>query len=129
MNVAVIGAGYVGLITGAGLASNGNEICLVDIDTRKVAMINQAKSPLHEEGLEPLLQNSAGNTLRASTDIDEAVANADIIFLCVPTYCQDNGAIDLTHIVQATTAVGKAFQRRQGYPGVRQRSRDEHGRE
>lgn len=116
MRVTIIGAGYVGLVTGAGLAKHGNDVILVDVDEHRVAMLNQAKAPFYEEGLESLLQNSAGRNLRATSDIEEAVIGADVIFLCVQTSCQGNGMIDLTHIEQAAMAIGKAFKGRDGHP-------------
>jgi len=116
VRVTIVGAGYVGLVTGAGLAKHGNKVTLVDIDEQRVKMINQAKPPFYEEGLEPLLQNSAGKNLRATSDIKEAIIDADVIFLCVQTSCQGNGIIDLTHIEQATTDIGEAFNGRGGHP-------------
>ena len=116
MRVAIIGAGYVGLVTGVGLSKHGNEVTLVDIDEQRVKMINQAKPPFYEEGLEPLLQNSVGGNLRATSDIKEATIGADVIFLCVQTSCQSDGTIDLVHVEQATTDIGKAFKDREGHP-------------
>ena len=115
MRVAVIGAGYVGLVTGAGLASHGYDVSLADIDAQKVAMINQSKAPFHEAGLEPLLQKLVGKNLRATVETNKAVTTADVVFICVQTYCQDDGAIDLTHIKQAVTSVGKALKNREGH--------------
>ncbi len=118
MIVAIIGAGYVGLVTGACLASRGNDVFLVDIDAQKVAVINQSQPPLHEEGLEPLLQSSVGKNLKATVDVNEAVTGADVVFICVQTHCQDNGSIDLTHIEQAIIGVGESLKNRQGHPLV-----------
>ena len=118
MKVAVIGAGYVGLVTGTGLASCGHDVSLVDIDARKVAMINQAKAPFYEAGLEPLLQKSAGKNLGATVETNKAVTTADVVFICVQTYCQDDGAIDLTHIKQAVTDVGKTLKATRSHPLV-----------
>ena len=116
MRVTIIGAGYVGLVTGAGLAKHGNEVTLVDIDEQRVGMINQAKPPFYEEGLESLLQNSAGRNLRATSDINEAIIGADVIFLCVQTSCQGDGFIDLANVKQAATDIGKALNGRGGHP-------------
>lgn len=118
MRVAIIGAGYVGLVTGAGLAKHGNKVTLVDIAEQRVKMINQAKPPFYEEGLEPLLRNSVGRNLRATSDIKEAIICADVIFICVPTPCQSDGTIDLVQVKQATADIGKAFQDRQGHPVI-----------
>ena len=118
MRVAIIGAGYVGLVTGAGLASRGYDVSLADIDAQKVAIINQSKAPFYEAGLEPLLQKLVGKNLRATVDTGKAVTTADVVFICVQTYCQDDGAIDLTHIKQAVTSVGKALKNSKGHPLV-----------
>ena len=118
MRVTIIGAGYVGLVTGAGLAKHRNKVTLVDIDEQRVGMINQAKAPFYEEGLEPLLQDSAGRNLRATSDIKEAIIGVDVIFLCVQTSGQGDGMIDLTHIEQAASGIGKAFRGREGHPVI-----------
>jgi len=118
MKVAIIGAGYVGLVTGAGLAKYGNEVTLVDIAEQNVKMINQAKLPFYEEGLEPILRNTVGRNLQATLDIKEAITNVDIIFICVSTPCQSNGALDLTQVKQAATDIGRIFGGRDTHPLV-----------
>lgn len=116
MRVTIIGAGHVGLVTGAGLAKHGHKVTLVDIDEQRVRMINQAKAPFYEEGLELLLRSSAGRNLRATSDIKAAIIGADVIFLCVQTSCQGEGVVDLSHLEQAATDIGKAFRDREGHP-------------
>ena len=118
MKVAVIGAGYVGLVTGAGLAKHGNEVTLVDIAEQNVKLINQAKAPFYEEGLEPILRDTVGRSLRATLDIKEALIDADIIFICVSTLCQSNGTIDLTQVRQAVTNMGRIFAEVDAHPLV-----------
>ncbi len=112
MRVAIIGAGYVGLVTGLGFAEHGNEVILVDVDLQKVDMINQAKAPIYEKGLEPLLKNTVGRNLKATSKTKEAVDNAEVIFICVQTGSKDSGAVDLTYIEQAVGDVGKALSAR-----------------
>jgi len=109
MNVAIVGAGYAGLAAGVGFAMCGNSVFLVDVDEDKVEMINQSKAPIHEEGLDTLLP-SLSHRIKATTNTNVAVERAEIIFLCVQTSCGKNGSIDLTHIKQAATNVGKALQ-------------------
>jgi len=118
MRVTIIGAGYVGLVTGVDLASRGHDVSLADINAQKVAMINQSKAPFHEAGLEPLLQKLVGKNLKATVGINKVVIGADVVFICVQTYCQDDGAIDLTHIKQAVASVGKALKNRREHPLV-----------
>ena len=118
MRIAIIGAGYVGLVTGAGLAKCGNEVTLVDIAEQNVKMINQAKSPFYEEGLESILRNTVGRNLRATLDIKEAIINTDIIFICVSTLCQNNGIIDLTQIKKVATDIEKIFSDKDEHPLV-----------
>ena len=84
MNVTIVGTGYVGLVTGACLAELGNNVTCVDIDKSKVEMINKAKPPIFEKGLEDLLKKNIGKRLKATThlsgDIDK---KTEIIFICV----------------------------------------------
>ncbi|MBI4596466.1 MAG: UDP-glucose/GDP-mannose dehydrogenase family protein, partial [Candidatus Tectomicrobia bacterium] len=118
MKIAVVGAGYVGLITGVGFAKLGHELSIVDIDESRVRLINKAKPPFFEEGLEALLREYAGTRIRATTDISEAIENTDIIFICVQTYCDENGCIDLTHIREASRNIGEACERARMSPLV-----------
>jgi len=109
MKVATIGTGYVGLVTGACLADMGNEVICVDILPEKVDMINQGKSPIYEEGLQEILSRSVGKNLKATTDLDMAIENSEISFICVGTPSDGDGKIDLQYIKSAAEGLGKAL--------------------
>ena len=76
MKVSIVGTGYVGLVTGACLAEYGHEVICVDVDSRKIEMINSARAPIHESGLPELLQRNLGRRLRASTNLAAAASLA-----------------------------------------------------
>ena len=101
MKICVIGSGYVGLITACGLAKLGHQVVCVDIDRKKVEMINNAKPPIYEEGLHALLGEVAGKNLRATTDLLSAISNSEIIFITVGTPSKKDGSIDLSQVEMA----------------------------
>ena len=104
MNLTVIGAGYVGLITGACFAKLGHSVICVDIDQEKVKKINNGVSPVYEEGLDQLLLTYK-NRITATTDYRTALMKSDITFICVGTPSRKNGTIDLSFIKEATTLI------------------------
>lgn len=84
--ISVFGIGYVGVVAAACLAKDGHEVVAVDIDPAKVDTINRGKTPIVEKGLEPLIEMTVANgSLRATLDIDEAIAATDLSFVCVGT--------------------------------------------
>ena len=112
MKVAIIGTGYVGLVTGVCLAETGHQVTCVDVDPKKVENINSAKAPIHERGLPELLKRNAGKRLFATTDLAGAVALADITFIAVGTPSA-GGKIDLGYIEAAAAGIGKALRTKQ----------------
>lgn len=108
MKLSVIGAGYVGLVTGIGFAELGHEVVFVDIDEDKVNLINSAKPPIYEEGLENLLRKNK-EKYYATTNYDEAVGKSDITFICVGTPSKKDGSIDLKYVEAASREIGKAL--------------------
>lgn len=113
MRLTIVGAGYVGLVTGIGLADAGHDVVCVDLDAEKVAGIAAGRLPLHEPGLDELLAGTT--TFRASTDLAASVAESDAVMLCVGTPSGEDGAIDLTAVEAAATDVGAALA---GHPGT-----------
>jgi UDPglucose 6-dehydrogenase len=104
--IAVIGAGYVGLTTAVCLAHLGNRVRAVDIDAGKVARLRRAESPILEEGLPALLEEGiASGRLSFTTDAGEAARGADFVFLCVPTPQGADGAADLRFVEEAARVV------------------------
>lgn len=117
MKISIIGTGYVGLVTGTCLAERGHDVTCVDLDPRKVEIINSAQAPIHEEGLPELLERNVGRRLRASTDVSRAVADSDVTFIAVGTPAQ-GGKIDLQYVDAAARDVGEALRRKAGYHTV-----------
>ena len=114
MTVAIIGTGYVGLVSGACLAECGQRVICVDVDAAKVDRINAGESPIHETGLDELLRRHRGGALTATTDLRSAVMQADVTLIAVGTPAR-NGRIDLTYVEQAAAQVGEVLRDRPGF--------------
>jgi UDPglucose 6-dehydrogenase/GDP-mannose 6-dehydrogenase len=117
MKISIVGTGYVGLVTGACLSDIGHDVVCVDVDPRKVEMINSARAPIHEVGLPELLKRNAGRRLRASTDLAGAVAATELTFIAVGTPAA-GGKIDLKYVEAAATEIGAALRHKAGYHAV-----------
>jgi len=113
MKISIIGSGYVGLITGIGLAELGNEVTFVDIDKKKVEAINSAQPPIFEKGLKELMQKNIGR-YKATNDYG-AITETDITFICVGTPSKEDGSIDLTFIESAAAEIGKVLKEKDGF--------------
>jgi len=109
MRVAVVGAGYVGLVTAIGLAELGHTVACVDIDERKVAALNRGEPPIFEQGLQPLLRRNLGTGLAATTNLAGAVQASDLTLICVGTPSQSDGSIDLSFVQQAAEQIGSVL--------------------
>ena len=97
MQLAVVGTGYVGLVTGTCFADSGNDVWCVDIDEAKIEALCHGKVPIYEPGLtEMVARNLAAGRLRFTTDLAEAAEQAQIIFLAVGTPPADDGSVDLS---------------------------------
>jgi UDPglucose 6-dehydrogenase len=97
MQIAVVGTGYVGLVTGACLADSGNKVTCVDIDAAKVARLRKGEIPIYEPGLAELVQRNFGaKRLSFTTDLAEAASKAKLVFLAVGTPSSDDGSADLS---------------------------------
>ncbi len=108
MNITIIGTGYVGLVTGTCLADLGNNVCCLDIDPAKIALLNNGGVPIHEPGLRELIQsNVEAGRLRFTTDVAEAVAFGDIQFIAVGTPPDEDGSADLQYVLAAARNIGK----------------------
>lgn len=108
MNLAVIGAGYVGLVTAAVFAKFGNKVWLVDIDERRVADLKKGKIPFYEPGLEKLIKKNTSKII-FTTDYQEAIPQAEVIFICVGTPNKE-GEINLSFVYSAVESVAKNLQ-------------------
>lgn len=110
MNIAVVGTGYVGLVTGTCFAETGNYVTCVDIDKEKVAKMKSGMVPIYEPGLDTLFErNIRKNRLQFTTDLNEAVRKSEIIFLCLPTPQGGDGAADLQYVLGVAENIGKLF--------------------
>ena len=108
MNIAIVGTGYVGLVTGACFAGSGNSVTCVDIDENKVENLNKGIVPFYEPGLEDVvLNNIKENRLSFTTDIEYAVKNSSIIFIAVGTPQGRDGAADLSAVLEVAKSIGK----------------------
>ena len=85
MKVAVIGTGYVGLVSGVCLAEKGHDVVCVDVDERKIDSINRGVAPIHERDLDQLLAKNVGTRLRATGDLERAVVQSDASMIAVGT--------------------------------------------
>jgi UDPglucose 6-dehydrogenase len=108
MKITMIGTGYVGLVTGACLAEVGNDVLCLDVDARKIAILNDGGVPIHEPGLEPMVRrNAAAGRLRFTTDRDEAVAHGTLQFIAVGTPPDEDGSADMQYVLQAARDIGR----------------------
>lgn len=108
MNIAVIGTGYVGLVTGTCFAETGNHVICVDIDTEKVKKLKSGKITIYEPGLEVLFErNIKEKRLNFTTHLADAVKKSQIIFLALPTPPGGDGAADLSFILKVAEQLGK----------------------
>jgi len=109
MKIAVVGTGYVGLVSGVCLAEKGHEVICVDNDLSKVDKINSGISPIYEEGLDELLRKNIGSRLKASIDLEAAIVGSDMSLIAVGTPF-DGDEIDLSYIRQVSAEIGKALK-------------------
>jgi UDPglucose 6-dehydrogenase len=108
MKIAVVGTGYVGLVTGTCLAETGNTVSCVDIDAQKVEMMRAGKVPIYEPGLDVLFhRNIEQGRLKFTTSLAEAIAEAQIIFLALPTPPDGDGAADLSFVLGAAKDIAQ----------------------
>ncbi|QLG28690.1 UDP-glucose/GDP-mannose dehydrogenase family protein [Halorarum halophilum] len=108
MEIKVIGSGYVGSTLAASLADLGHLVTAIDIDEDVVAAINDGRAPIHEPGLDELIAEHAGTTLRATTTYD-SVADADVTFLAIQTPAREDGSIDTGVLEAAAEMTGEAL--------------------
>jgi len=108
MKVTIFGSGYVGLVTGACLADVGNDVLCVDIDERKIAMLQAGDSPIYEPGLDALLKaNIEAGRLRFTSDIDAGVAHGLFQFVAVGTPPDEDGSADLQYVLAVARSIGE----------------------
>lgn len=112
MNISVVGTGYVGLVVGACLAETGNTVCCADIDKKKINGLKQNDVPIYERGLESLVErNQKEGRLSFTSDLPEAIASAEVIFIAVGTPPGEDGSADLKHVLEVAELIGRHMTR------------------
>jgi UDPglucose 6-dehydrogenase len=107
MNVAIVGTGYVGLVTGCCLADSGNQVVCVDNNEAKVADMKKGVVPIYEPGLEEIMKRTTEDgRLTFTTDLKEGISKADVIFLALPTPPNEDGSADLSAVLAVAGQLG-----------------------
>lgn len=110
MKITVIGSGYVGLVSGACLAELGNDVLCLDVDPRKIAILQQGGVPIYEPGLEDVIKNNvAAGRLRFTTDVAESVAHGQVQMIAVGTPSDEDGSADLQYVIAAARSIGRVM--------------------
>ena len=110
MKITVIGSGYVGLVSGACLAELGNDVVCLDVDPRKIEILNNGGVPIYEPGLEEVIKsNVAAGRLHFTTDVAESVAHGLVQMIAVGTPSGEDGSADLQYVIAAARAIGQAM--------------------
>ncbi len=108
MDIAVIGTGYVGLVTGAGLADFGNDVICCDIDERKIEALNRGEIPIYEPGLDTIVnRNVAEGRMKFTTDLPEAIRSSRAIFIAVGTPPKPDGSADLRYVEEVARTIAR----------------------
>ena len=112
MKVSIVGAGYVGLVTGGCLADLGHQVICIDNDAKKVATLNAAGLPIYEPGLQELMaRNRAEGRIHFTTDMAQAVEHGEVIFIAVGTPSQEDGSADLQHVLAVASQIGRHLKK------------------
>ncbi|KAF1010692.1 MAG: UDP-glucose/GDP-mannose dehydrogenase family protein [Burkholderia sp.] len=108
MKITIIGNGYVGLVTGACLAEIGHDVFCLDVDPRKIEILNQGGIPVHEPGLKEIIARTrATGRITFSTDVEASVAHGEIQFIAVGTPPDEDGSADLQYVLEAARNIGR----------------------
>jgi len=110
MKITIIGTGYVGLVTGACLAEIGNDVFCLDVDPRKIDILNNGGVPIHEPGLKEIIARTrAAGRITFSTDVAASVAHGDVQFIAVGTPPDEDGSADLQYVLEAARNIGRTM--------------------
>src|SRR5215472_4721198 len=108
MNLTIVGTGYVGLVTGACLAEIGHDVFCLDVDQRKIDILNGGGVPIHEPGLLELIQrNRKARRIKFSTDVAASVEHGEVQFIAVGTPPDEDGSADLQYVLEAARSIGR----------------------
>lgn len=112
MKICILGTGYVGLVTAACLAEMGNDVSCVDVDPEIISMLQAGKVHIHEPGLDLLVQrNFKDGRLSFTTELEEGIAGAVVVFICVGTPSRPDGSCDLQYVLQAASNIGRIMKK------------------
>eukprot|EP00825_Cyclidium_porcatum_P032568 TRINITY_DN34826_c0_g1_i1.p2 TRINITY_DN34826_c0_g1~~TRINITY_DN34826_c0_g1_i1.p2 ORF type:complete len:147 (-),score=15.13 TRINITY_DN34826_c0_g1_i1:53-493(-) len=112
MNIAIIGTGYVGLVTGTCFAEMGNNVVCVDINPDKINQLNKGISPIFEPGLDDMIMaNTAAGRLKFSTDVTAYLDDVEVLFCAVGTPPDEDGSADLSYVLDVARTVGRNMRR------------------
>lgn len=110
MKIAIVGTGYVGLVTGTCLAETGADVICIDIDTKKIDNLKKGILPIYEPGLEEMVsRNVQKGRLHFSTNLGESIQNAEVVFIAVGTPPGEDGSADLKYVLAVATEIGKTM--------------------
>ncbi|CAL2105867.1 UDP-glucose 6-dehydrogenase [Tenacibaculum sp. 190524A02b] len=110
MNIAVVGTGYVGLVSGTCFAAMGNDVICVDIDQKKINQLNNGEVPIYEPGLKELIQRNNSKTLFFTTDLKKAIQKSEIIFIAVGTPMLEDGNADMSSVYEVAKIIGETIE-------------------
>ena len=113
MNIAIVGSGYVGLVSGTCFAEMGNKVICVDIDQNKIQKLKEGIIPIFEPGLEQMvLKNVKNKNLFFTTNLENAISDVEIVFIAVGTPMGDDGSADLQYVLAVAKSIGKTMNNR-----------------
>lgn len=111
MHISIIGVGYVGLVSGTCFAEMGNKVTCVDIDRCKIEKLNKGVLPIYEPGLESLVsRNIVNKTLSFTSDLQDAIGDAEVVFIAVGTPMSFDGSADIHYVLEVAKSIGKNMQ-------------------
>ena len=113
MKIAVIGTGYVGLVSGTCFAEVGNIVTCVDVNKDKIERLKQGIIPIYEPGLDAMVANNISNkNLFFTTDIAEAIKDVEVVFIAVGTPMGEDGSADLQYVLSVAQSIGEVMENR-----------------
>ncbi len=108
MNVAIVGTGYVGLVSGTCFAEMGIDVTCVDVDEKKISSLQSGRIPIYEPGLEELVRrNREAGRLHFTTDLTSCIDNVEVVFSAVGTPPDEDGSADLKYVLEVARAFGR----------------------
>ena len=112
MDVAIVGTGYVGLVSGACFSEMGVNVVCVDTDSAKVAALCRGEIPIYEPGLEEMVQrNMKGGRLHFTVDLGQCINRVDAVFIAVGTPPREDGSVDLSYVEEVARTIGRTLNR------------------